>query len=121
MLRLVRAASAVALCIGLGACQTDGIGAVGSLTKGECQLVHSPEYAVRGKTGYDQSWVDKTTESIVAGCRQRRPKARPASFDAPKVAPTPKTVAPKAVKPKRKSLYSKAKDKLHGYFYRPKR
>lgn len=55
-----------------------------------CAYLASPEYAVRGHGGYDQRWINRTTESIVVGCRQPRPKARPASLDAPRsVVPTP--------------------------------
>lgn len=51
-----------------------------------CKVVSSPEFAVRGATAYDQRWVDRTTEALVAGCKQARPKARPPSMDAqPKV------------------------------------
>jgi hypothetical protein len=39
------------------------------------------EYAVRGKTRYDQVWVDKTIEAEVAGFGFPRPKPRPASLD----------------------------------------
>lgn len=60
--------------------------AIGSIVGGECQLMHTPEYAVKGATPYDQRWANKTTEALVEGCGQPRPKKRPASFDAPKVA-----------------------------------
>lgn len=79
-------------------------GPVGSITGGECKIVHTPEYSVRGKTQYDQRWVSGTTESLVRGCGQPRPKARPASFDAPPVAvkaKAPLTVAPKVKQQKR--------------------
>jgi hypothetical protein len=55
---------------------------------GACDFLDSPEYAVLGKTPYDQRWINRTEESIVTGCRKPRPKARPASFDAPAVAPS---------------------------------
>lgn len=56
---------------------------IGSVVGAECQIVHTPGYAVRGATNYDKAWVNTTTEALVVGCRQPRPKARPASFDAP--------------------------------------
>lgn len=69
--------------------------APGSIAGGTCQIVHTPEYSVRGRTAYDQRWVAVTTEALVDGCGQPRPKARPASFDAPKPRAV-KQVAPKA-------------------------
>lgn len=77
----------------LGGCQTTTIG---SVVGGECRLVRTPTYAVKGRTTYDQGWVDDTTEALVRGCKQARPKARPASLDAqvPKAA---KKVAPAKV------------------------
>lgn len=56
---------------------------IGSVAGGECKLVSAPSYAVKGKTSYDQEWVDDTTEALVRGCKQPRPKARPASIDNP--------------------------------------
>jgi hypothetical protein len=41
----------------------------------------TPEYMVLGKTAYDQSWINRSIEQMVAGCKQPRPKARPVSFD----------------------------------------
>lgn len=55
---------------------------VGSVAGGECKIVSTPAFAVKGKTTYDQEWVDDTTEAIVRGCAQPRPKARPAELDA---------------------------------------
>ena len=40
------------------------------------------EYAVQGKTSYDQLWIDKTIEAEVAGFGFKRPMARPAEFNA---------------------------------------
>jgi len=70
----------------LGGCANPTIGSVAG---GECKLTHTPAYAVRGKTEYDQEWVDDTTEALVRGCKQPRPKARPVSLDAPKVVTRP--------------------------------
>lgn len=55
----------------------------GSVAGGECKIVHTPSYAVRGKTNYDQEWIDDTSEALVRGCKQARPKARPVSIDNP--------------------------------------
>lgn len=68
----------------------------GSVAGGECKLpgLHTPVYAVRGKTSYDQEWVDDATESLVRGCKQPRPKARPASLDASSKSTAPAPVAP---------------------------
>jgi hypothetical protein len=44
----------------------------------------APEYAVRGKTKYDQNWVDDTVESGVGGCGWQRPAARPPALDGPR-------------------------------------
>lgn len=54
-----------------------------SVSGGECKVTHTPAYAVKGKTAYDQEWIDDTTEALVRGCKQPRPKARPASIDKP--------------------------------------
>ena len=69
---------------------------IGSITLGECQIVHTPRYAVLGKTAYDRRWVVTTEESLVRGCNQPRPLKRPASFDAP---PKPKAVVVKQSPP----------------------
>lgn len=68
---------------------------VATLKEGTCKILHTPQYAVRGATIYDQEWIDDVTEGLVGGCNQPRPKARPPEFDAPKsVVPAPKP-APK--------------------------
>ena len=70
----------------------------GSVAGGECKIVNVPTYAVRGKTSYDQGWIDDTTEAIVRGCKMARPKARPASLDAAVVAAPAPTAKPIQVK-----------------------
>lgn len=60
-------------------------GAIGSIEGGECKLTRTPQYAVLGKTSYDQGWVNRTTEALVRGCRQPRPKARPPELDAQQI------------------------------------
>lgn len=56
---------------------------IGSVAGGECKITHTPSYVVKGKTSYDQEWIDDTTAALIVGCRQPRPKARPASIDNP--------------------------------------
>lgn len=63
----------------LAGCQTTG---PASVRGGECRIFERPEYAVRGLRQYDQDWVDRQVEGGVGGCGWKRPKARPASFDA---------------------------------------
>jgi hypothetical protein len=72
-----------------------------SVTGGECRVFPRPEYAVRGKTKYDQNWVDDTVESGVGGCKWQRPAARPPALDA---APSVGRPAVAAVPQKRASL-----------------
>lgn len=63
-----------------------------TLKDGTCKVVHTPPVAVKGATAYDQDWIDETTEALVGGCRQPRPKARPPELNAkpkPLVAPAP--------------------------------
>jgi hypothetical protein len=73
----------------LAGCQTTG---PASVKGGECRIFERPEYAVLGKRQYDQDWIDGNVEAGVGGCGWKRPKARPASFDAvpgQKAAPAP--------------------------------
>jgi hypothetical protein len=49
-----------------------------SVAGGECKLFAPPDYAIRGKTQFDQNWIDDTEEAGIAGCKWSRPKARPA-------------------------------------------
>lgn len=78
MSRLASASLLIASVVALAGCGTTG--PIGSVTGGECQLVRAPEYAVRGETTFDQIWINRTTEALVVGCRQPRPKARPPSL-----------------------------------------
>lgn len=77
----MRAAVMIAA-LALGGCMHTSDG-VGTVAKGTCGLpgVAAPEYAVRGKTDYDQRWVNRTTEGLVRGCGNPRPKARPPEWD----------------------------------------
>lgn len=69
-----------------------------SVVGGECKVFERPEYAVRGKRRYDQDWIDSQVEGGVGGCGWKRPKPRPASFDAPR------TKKPVPLPPKKRTL-----------------
>lgn len=60
-------------------------GTIGSIAGGECKLTRTSQYAVLGKTKYDQAWVNRTTEALVRGCRQPRPGERPPELDAQQI------------------------------------
>lgn len=96
--------AAIILCAGLLAgCQTTG---PASVKGGECRIFERPEYAVRGLRQYDQDWVDSQIEGGVGGCGWKRPKARPASFDAvPGRKATPAPV-------KKRSIVRRIKDRV---------
>jgi hypothetical protein len=49
---------------------------IGSVEGGECKLTSTPQYAVLGKTDFDQRWINRTTEALVVGCNQPRPRSR---------------------------------------------
>lgn len=49
--------------------------------EGTCSAFPRPEYQIKGKTKYDQTWADKITEAGVAGCRWDRPLRRPPELD----------------------------------------
>lgn len=98
MRSLARAVVSLSLLLTLTAC-FDKNNKPATVLQGECRIVHTPEYVIRGKTRHDQLWVDRTTEALVGGCRQPRPKARPKEWDAPP--PKPATVAPTPVPRKR--------------------
>jgi hypothetical protein len=78
----------------------------GSVAGGECRVFERPEYAVRGKRQYDQDWIDSNVEGGIGGCGWRRPKPRPASFDA-----KPVTKAA-IVAPKKRGLLKRVKDRV---------
>lgn len=62
----------------------------GSVVGGECRAFDkslAPKYAVRGKTRYDQDWIDPIVETGVAGCNWPRPVKRPPELDARRTAP----------------------------------
>jgi hypothetical protein len=61
---------------------------------GVCQALPQAEYQIKGKTRYDQIWIDKTIESEVTGCQWDRPKPRPAKWDVAVVVPPTVTTPP---------------------------
>jgi hypothetical protein len=71
----------------LAGCQHNG---PTSIEGGESKVFEPPEYAVLGKTQYDQNWIDNTVEGGVAAFKWPRPKPRPPEFDK---APAPRAVA----------------------------
>lgn len=72
---------------------------IGTIAGGECALVHTPKYAVLGKTAYDRNWIVTTEESLVRGCNQPRPLARPATLDKPKAKSHPRPKPAKQTAP----------------------
>ena len=76
-MRLVRLAPIGALALTVTACGTLRPASVGG---GECRVFERPEYAVLGRTRYDQNWIDSNTEAGVAACGWQRPKPRPERF-----------------------------------------
>ena len=77
--------------------------ALGSCAKGEFATISGAgaafpqaQYQVLGRTKYDQTWIDRTTEAEVAGFGFKRPLRRPASLDASgnHAAPQRRVVAP---------------------------
>lgn len=50
--------------------------------EGACAAFARPEYAIKGKTRYDQYWISIMIETGIAGCGWKRPLPRPASLDA---------------------------------------
>jgi hypothetical protein len=78
---------------------------------GECRIFDAPQYAVRGKTGYDQDWIDGNVEAGVGGCGWKRPAARPPELDARPKAATPVSHS----KPKKKpSFLARVKARVTG-------
>lgn len=73
-----------------------------------CNGLPKQEYAVEGKTKYDQPWIDDTSEAITAGCNRERPKQRPPEFDTVEV-PHPKPKPP-ALKPPKKKLRARLRE-----------
>jgi hypothetical protein len=93
-------------CVGNGAFQTFGApGAPASEGEGVCSAFERPQYAIVGKTAYDQLWSNRITEAGVAGCGWRRPEPRPATLEE-KPVPLPKAKPP--------SRWQKLKSKIKG-------
>lgn len=69
----------------LSGCATTG--GIALSIKGACDAFRAPAVPIKGKTKPDQLWVDDTTESGVAACGWKRPKApAPAKIQKVKVA-----------------------------------
>ena len=81
-----RALIVASLGISLAACASNN--GVKSLD-GAKEAFDAPPYAVKGKTSYDQRWIDGQIEAGVAAFGWQRPKPRPVELDAPKVATAP--------------------------------
>jgi hypothetical protein len=81
------------LALVLGGCAFKG---PASVQGGECRIFARPEYAVAGRTSYDQDWIDGNVEAGVGACGWKRPAARPPGLDAKTAKPAPH----KAVKKK---------------------
>ena len=81
-----------ALGMSLSACA--GSDKIATFLGGACKALPQAEYQIKGKTRYDQVWIDQTIESEVAGCQWDRPKPRPASWDATVVVPPTPTTPP---------------------------
>ncbi len=79
-----------------------------SVAGGESKVFERPPYAVRGKTPYDQNWVDRQIEGGVAAFGWDRPAPRPPELDAPA------GVRSKAAIPAKKKLgiFKRIKDRV---------
>jgi hypothetical protein len=73
-----------------------------------CERLPQQDYAIEGKTQFDQPWIDDTSVAVTAGCNRERPKPRPAEWDKAAPLPQPKPAIP-APKPKKK-LRARLKD-----------
>lgn len=80
----------------------------GSVAGGESKVFEPPPYVVKGKTRYDQDWVDSQIEGGVAAFGWKRPAPRPPELDA---APTrARKIVP--AKAKKKSLIRQVMDHM---------
>jgi hypothetical protein len=79
-------------CVGSSTFQTFGADSAKE-GPGVCSAFERPQYAIVGKTAYDQLWANRITEAGVAGCGWDRPAARPASIEE-KPVPLPKAKPP---------------------------
>jgi hypothetical protein len=71
----------------------------GSIKQDAAVSFEAPTYAVKGKTQYDQDWIDGQIEGGVAGLGWERPKPRPPELDMPaKPAAKPAPAKPAAPK-----------------------
>lgn len=100
MIRVTAMLLAAAL---LAGCQHNG---PTSIEGGESKVFEPPEYAVLGKTQYDQNWIDGTVEGGVAAFGWPRPKPRPPEMDK---APAPRVVAAPV---KKKGVFKRLKERI---------
>ncbi len=89
---MMRILMLIALAFTIAGCGHKGLT---SIDGGESKVFEAPPYAVRGKTGYDQNWIDSQIEGGVAAFGWPRPKPRPPELDRPRapkviIAPTKK-------------------------------
>ena len=71
----------VTLLAGIGTLLMGCAGSKFATYQGAAPSLPQAQYQVLGKTKYDKTWIDKTTEAEVAGFGMKRPQRRPASFD----------------------------------------
>ncbi len=81
---------------------------IGSVLGGECKLYVPSEFALLGKTPYDQRAIDENEAALRTGCNLAPPKERPAELDAPP-APEPPVAKPKTRKRLKLSLRARVK------------
>lgn len=103
-----RSIAALFLTVALAGCAGTKLPA--SVAGGECRIFEAPRYEVRGKTTYDQDYIDGNVEAGVGGCGWKRPAARPPGLDE-----DPKTEKPAVHKLKKKpSFLSRVKARVTG-------
>lgn len=66
-----------------------------------CRGLPQQDYAIAGRTRFDQAWIDDTAEAVIAGCARARPLPRPAEWDAAEKPKTQAVPLPEA-KPKKR-------------------
>lgn len=81
-MRLAAVALVSTLAVLLGGCSWRKDAPPASVPRGECKIYKRAEYAYAGKAREDQRWIDKMIETGVAGCKFKRPAARPLEWDA---------------------------------------
>lgn len=76
-----------------------------------CDRLPKQEYAIEGKTKFDQPFIDDVSVALVAGCNRELPKPRPAEWDKPqpkveRAVPLPKPKPKKKLRARLKELMS---------------